>query len=554
MEDDPERRETFVVSGDRAKRKQPEESSALAASSAASKALVEASSSATFKSPTLPARKKKPKVLEEETYVEALEDIIQRDFFPDLPKLRLQQELMEAQESHDLAKFQEVKLKLAQFSSMRREGTGAHTPFAAMSGFETPQHTSSAVSSSSSTPSSSALGGGGGESEGHEEVVGFDAEGKEVVVKTSLTLDKFLATYTSEDNASFSEIVDKMNERKKEKYHWLYKSEVKTEGGMLLLEGGSSSNARPALLTMRNYKAKNALMYQPEGAPLTAKEEEQLLLSEQKIIDHSNTRLPRQRKPKTTTPQQKPSSSSQDSQWQALPQEGDLLGLARMNRENIQSFDLDDLRASRRRMAPSDSPRVNGYGFVVTPSPAPGRDGGESPFMTWGSIEGTPLLLGELDDLPVDISSAREARGGPQFEVKEESPREKLAMKLAESASKEMLKRNKPSKASSLRSPMRTPSRHGAGTATTPQRTPLFAGASPSPRRTGTPLRMTSPSAMTPKLSAAGQELVKRAMKHKARTSDLQLRSSYGQSPLLSSSPRTPTPKVTPLTATSSSK
>lgn len=37
------------------------------------------------------------------------------------------------------------------------------------------------------------------------------------------------------------------------------------------------------------------------------------------------------------------------------------------------------------------TPQVNGFKFVGTPSPAPGVE--ESPFMTWGEVEGTPLQL-----------------------------------------------------------------------------------------------------------------------------------------------------------------
>lgn len=54
-------------------------------------------------------------------------------------------------------------------------------------------------------------------------------------VDTSLTLDQFQARYTSEDNASFNEIVEKINARKKEKYSWIYDQENKSQK---LIEGG----------------------------------------------------------------------------------------------------------------------------------------------------------------------------------------------------------------------------------------------------------------------------------------------------------------------------
>ena len=60
-----------------------------------------------------------------------------------------------------------------------------------------------------------------------------------------------------------------------------------------------------------------------------------------------------------------------------------------------------------KEILPAESPRVNGYGFVATPSPVPGGD--ESPLMTWGEIESTPFRL-EGGETPL-------AGAGPAFKV-----------------------------------------------------------------------------------------------------------------------------------------
>ena len=60
-----------------------------------------------------------------------------------------------------------------------------------------------------------------------------------------------------------------------------------------------------------------------------------------------------------------------------------------------------------KEILPSESPQVNGYGFMGTPSPAPGVD--ESPLMTWGEIESTPFRL--------DPSDALHTTPGPTFKV-----------------------------------------------------------------------------------------------------------------------------------------
>jgi protein DGCR14 len=65
-----------------------------------------------------------------------------------------------------------------------------------------------------------------------------------------------------------------------------------------------------------------------------------------------------------------------------------------------------------------ESPKVNGFGFICTPSPCPGVD--DEPLFTYGSVQGTPLLLAE-DDCP----------GFNPFKVQQESVRERIGVELA---------------------------------------------------------------------------------------------------------------------------
>ena len=64
--------------------------------------------------------------------------------------------------------------------------------------------------------------------------------------------------------------------------------------------------------------------------------------------------------------------------------------------------------------------RGDGYQPVATPSFTPGPD--ESPFMTWGELEATPLRLETDDSVPKAA-----AMPGPQFTVPARKPKDILA-------------------------------------------------------------------------------------------------------------------------------
>jgi protein DGCR14 len=322
-----------------------------------------------FKVPQAP---RKATVLEEDDYVAALDHIITRDFFPDLPRLRLQEELHEAQRNDDHARLLRLR---SQLHRMRTSTPGMSPHPATPSRAPTPSLGSSSSSSSSSAGASGDTGEGG---EGAAEEL------------TGVGLDGFLRGYTSEDNASFGELVEVANERKRERYAWLYGEEERVRLRIearddatkkLLLEAPTLASAlsttRPgASLDEAPYTVANALMYVPPGAPPSAQEEEEAAAKAPKAILHNNTRMPRHlRRPQ---PQQQQPSDQQQPAWTMLaPGEQELMEQRRHLREGLQSYDLDALRATPSH-APA-SPSVRGYGFVLTPSPAPH----DSPFMTW---------------------------------------------------------------------------------------------------------------------------------------------------------------------------
>jgi hypothetical protein len=82
-----------------------------------------------------------------------------------------------------------------------------------------------------------------------------------------------------------------------------------------------------------------------------------------------------------------------------------------------QTIDLDDFYDAAEAAQLESAPTVRGFGFVQTPVIIPGKMGGESPLVSWGTVEGTPILLDH---------------GGRQFRIPDVPERDKVAQKLAE--------------------------------------------------------------------------------------------------------------------------
>lgn len=373
-------------------------------------------------------------VLEEDSYVDALSQIIERDYFPDTAKLRRHLELLNAHDNNNTAAISAIH---RQILTEQRRSTS------------TPSRNDNGQSQ---TPNPRAF-----------IDDGFGDE-KSVPIN-GLTVDDFLKLYTSEDNESFEILQQRDLEKWRRIHHWAYDSDGTEEGdyekrpGMLMLYhmGGkvlsvqergkidallelpkSVGDDKPNNVDTWRFRVRNNLMFPPSL-------EDNQYGTNLENADHSSTSS------NQALICNNPSAANNilDSCGSAASQ----LSLARRSSATANRWVGTSARAAKviqrgntsLRNAPvmyahsgitpsplepphtpsvmsetlSDSSSVTShegergakakdkaYRFLsMTPSPMPGA-GGESPMMTWGILGGTPLIL----DPPESINESRMLR------------------------------------------------------------------------------------------------------------------------------------------------
>lgn len=306
--------------------------------------------------PPPPKRIKRPKnVIDEESYTDAISEIIARDFFPGLLETETQQEYLDAQESGDRAWISSAHRRLSQVMApgrrRGRRGTSIQTPLRASDtprgGYagETPMSVASDVTTSTQAVTA-------------------------VEVDTNMSLDKFQSLYTSEDNESFYKLLDKQNQKRAEKYAWMWTENNKLPSKMMLKQkeietkllqsrssleddGGEKNrlairnvSEKPARPDAWKSKPDNGLMFAPESVEdsieTVANKAQNESRAAPKRVAYANTRMPA---PTFTKALETPPSPSLSA--------------------------VKDAIAGRRRAADlesgfngSETPRVNGYAFV----------------------------------------------------------------------------------------------------------------------------------------------------------------------------------------------
>lgn len=310
--------------------------------------------------PPPPAKKiKRPKkVIDEEAYTDALSKIIARDFFPGLLESETQQEYLDALESKDKSWINNAGRRLKQVMTPgRQHKLKRPVPLSTQSGTQTPV-------------------GYGGDTPMTIVSVAPSVAEETPEVDTNMSLGAFQSRYTSEDNESFYKLLDRQNQKRAEKYGWLWRGnklpskqelaqmEVKaklTANGKSLKDDGferdrlaiQDKDDRPAVPDTWKLNPKNALMFAPngvddDGLETVASRAQDISRAGPKTIVYENTRMP------GTAATQKPSR----------PPSPTLSAVRDAIAGRPRAGDRDSTFADG-----NETPRVNGYAFVDDEEP-----------------------------------------------------------------------------------------------------------------------------------------------------------------------------------------
>lgn len=413
--------------------------------------------------PPAPKRIKRPSVvLDEDTYTSAVSQIIRRDFFPGLAEADAQRDYLNAVESKDKSWIREAANKLTQVMTPRPRGQSTVATSTRL------PRTGGAVERTPSvwgadTPVA-AVGTGTGASDADEELGRLNRR------DLDLSLGAFQAKYISEDQESFSQIIDKQNQSRFDKTKWvregnMYASKQRLAQQRLLEARAAATTSstdvavvsrpsqdldlRPAAPTYHKHTAFNSFMFGPNSveqwAPTRAQVAEQASLAPPKQVLYNNTRLPAPEAEPTRPPS--PTLSA-----------------------------VRDAVAGRPRLNPSEggyngseTPRVNGYAFVDAQPPAIQDDSD--------------------DDAPTDLLErfgVNSTSKSTPFTINDASAREKLHHKMVDRIAANRSTNHHPNSTTSSLFPIANPKSKTLGIF--PSHTPRFPSA-PTPARFNTPAR-----------------------------------------------------------------
>eukprot|EP00049_Salpingoeca_infusionum_P013301 m.248120 g.248120 ORF g.248120 m.248120 type:complete len:410 (-) comp15407_c2_seq1:989-2218(-) len=213
------------------------------------------------------------RVLSEEAYVSALEQIIRRDYFPNLSELTAQQQYLEALEKNDLETMRKIEFKYPTVATLTPGGNV--TP-------RTPSVPTTPSQQKAAIPG-----------------MPVDLPSKPPAEAVKLTLDDFLTRYTSEDNDSFETIVEETNSRVRQRYAEMFPSRDPVHS--LALTNGEKVDGQTYRIETWKHTPRNALMYGPEAVGLSPAEALEMSKRPVNVVNRGGTRFKHEPFPVTRT-------------------------------------------------------------------------------------------------------------------------------------------------------------------------------------------------------------------------------------------------------------
>lgn len=373
-----------------------------------SQALVKRSDGQLMPPPPPPKRIKRPAtVLDEDVYTDALSHIIARDFFPGLLETQTKQEYLDALESKDKEWIRSSKQKLADVMRTPTPGSNARRRTDSASVAGTPQHLP--PGRSDETPR-----GWGGETPMSVASAATERTDQNIPDVSNLGLLAFQAKYTSEDNESFNQVLDKQNVKRREKNAWLWNENKipsarqiahhQREVKRITAQGGNPETSLVKIDGQTPPAIKTDLDARPAKPDAWKSDPDNSLMFLPASVEDTHETL-----------QQKAEASSRAGPKRTLYQNTRLLDAGAAAAADATSAvppspslsAIQDAIAGRPRLSESEAasavaggetPRVNGYAFVDEDEPDPEPEPGMGP--TPSSLDTDWRLLGSSDATP----------------------------------------------------------------------------------------------------------------------------------------------------------